>query len=86
MCCARAKWHEKEIENDGPVRSHRASEAVLPSVHEEVDQDQYNCRYTQKPPQEIFAHYVLLVIMLVDQPNGRLRVTVDHHTTGWTKG
>jgi hypothetical protein len=44
---------------------------VARSIHEEVDQDQYNHWYTQKPAQEILAHHALLVVVMparVPQP------------------
>lgn len=38
--------------------------AGVPSTHEKVDQDQYKCRYAQQPGQKIFAHYMLLVVVI----------------------
>jgi hypothetical protein len=37
---------------------------AVPSTHEKVDQDQYKCRHAQQPGQKIFAHRMLLVVVI----------------------
>jgi hypothetical protein len=48
------------------------TDIVAPSIHEKVDQDQYNRRYTQKPAQEILAHHALLVVVMPARVPDRL--------------
>ena len=42
---------------------------ALPSTHEKVDQDQYKCRHAQQPGQKIFAHRMLLVVVISIGPD-----------------